>query len=201
MQLSSYKGLHLCTYKHLYYTAFGEQDLLARLEVDGVVLLQECASHVPEGFLGYRNIYIANILQSIVGGDVKPSDIQMYLASMPESTLVGSPPCKLLWEVTTKQDFPHTLFLAPPVTSCLVCSSQLKTHNHPTAVICYTLEGSLPAAKMTLHCTNCHLNYRYDQFDNSDRYQYHRGHIRPFVRATNSSYASRACCELWAAAG
>ena len=42
------------------------------------------------------------------------SDIQMYLASMPKSTLVGSPPCKLLWEVTTKQDFPRTLFLPPP---------------------------------------------------------------------------------------
>ena len=108
----------------LYYTAFGEQDLLGRLGVEGVVLLQQCASHVPEGFLGYRNIYIANILQFIVAGDVKPSDIQLYLASMPTSTLVGSPPCKLLWEVTTKHDFPHTLFLAPPVTSCLVCSPQ-----------------------------------------------------------------------------
>ena len=185
----------------LYYTAFQEQDLLARLGVEGVVLLQQCASHVPEGFLGYRNIYIANILQCIVAGDVKPSDVQLYLASMPTSTFVGSPPCKLLWEVTTKYDFPHTLFLAPPVMSCLVCSSKLKTHNYPTAVICYTLEGSLPAAKITLRCTNCHLNYRYDQFGNSDGYQYYQGHIRPFVKATNSSYASRACCELWAAAG
>ena len=90
---------------------------------------------------------------TVVGGDVKPSDIQMYFASMPESTLVGSPPCKLLWEVTTKQDFPHPLFLAPPpppppVTSCLVCSSQLKTHNHPTAVICYTLEGHYQQQKL-----------------------------------------------------
>ena len=42
-----------------------------------------------------------------------------------------------------------------------------------TLVICYMLEGSLPAAKITLHWTNCHLNYCYDQFGNSDGYQYY----------------------------
>ena len=139
---------------------------------------------------------------TVVGGDVKPSDIQMYFASMPESTLVGSPPCKLLWEVTTKQDFPHTLFLAPPPSHKL-SGVFFPAQNSQPSNCSYMLHAwrSLPAAKITLRCTNCHLNYRYDQFGNSDGYQYYRGHIRPFVRATNSSYASRACCELWGAAG
>ena len=130
----------------------------------------------------------SSLLFSLPSLTLKPSDIQLYLGSMPTSTLVGSPPCKLLWEVTTKHDFPHTLFLAHPETSCLVCSSKLKTHNYPTAVICYTLEGSLPAAKITLCCTNCHLNYRYDQFGNSDGYQYYQGHIRPFDARCKAVY-------------
>ena len=55
---------------------------------------------------------------------------------------------------------PHTLFLAPPVTACIRCASKLSAHKKPTAVICYTCTGPMPAVKITLRCDKCGTNYR-----------------------------------------
>ena len=37
-------------------------------------------------------------------------------------------------------------------------------HNKPTVMVCYTMQGPVPAAKIALRCTVCMTNYRYDQY-------------------------------------
>ena len=74
--------------------------------------------------------------------------------------LHDSPPLDLLWDTTLKYGSPHLVFLAPPVTSCLDCNVVLSTHNAPTTVACYTIQGLLPGTKITLRCKKCGLNYK-----------------------------------------
>ena len=75
--------------------------------------------------------------------------------------VLGSLPLDLLWDATFKHGQPLTCFLSPPLDSCLLCNGTLTTHNQPTVCICYTLDGPIPAAKITLRCQHCSINYRY----------------------------------------
>ena len=63
---------------------------------------------------------------------------------------MGKVPIDLLWKATVENDFPHTVFLAPPVVTCLHCAETLPTHHAPSVITCYTLDGPLPGAKITL---------------------------------------------------
>ena len=54
---------------------------------------------------------------------------------------------------------PLTLFLAPPTDCCLHCGSSLQIHHEPTTVICFTLNGPVPAQKVTLRCKKCQISY------------------------------------------
>ena len=137
---------------------------------EGLVILAQLVNYIPEGFLHHRYIYIANILSTLLKTNVTVADTKawMQIDSVSNSTLAKElPPLSLLWETTFMQHFPHTLFLAPPTTICVECSTPLQVHNKPTSVICYTLKGPLPAAKLTLRCPCCRLNYRYDQYGSS----------------------------------
>ncbi len=95
-----------------------------------------------------------------------------------------------------------TLFLAPPVTTCLTCHSSLHVHNTPVTVICYTEEGPLPALKITLRCSDCAINYRYEQYGGSTLggFRYYN-EPRPFVAASNVCYVGRNVCEQFVASG
>ena len=64
-------------------------------------------------------------------------------------------------------------------------------HNKPTLVVCYTMLGPVPAAKVTLRCKTCGTNYRYDQYGGEDKgYRYYK-EPQPFIRASNISYVER----------
>ena len=140
-----------------------EAELLDVLGINGYVALVQAIQHVPDGFLTYRNQYIANILTIATRMDIQASDVKHYIEMLHEantSIAPGKLPVDLLWKATFEYDFPHTLFLAPPVITCLHCAGTLQIHHAPSVIICYTLEGPLPAAKITLRCRHCGINYR-----------------------------------------
>lgn len=114
---------------------------------------------------------------------------------------LGKPPDTILWEATHACGLPMLAFLGPPVTNCLSCNSPLQENHRPTSVVCYTLDGPIPALKITLRCRACQINYRYSQYGSKDDgYTYYRDHVRPFVEASQVCYIERRCCELWNAA-
>ena len=83
------------------------------------------------------------------------------------------------------------------------------------------VSGPLLAAKITLRCESCHLNYRqvqfltfimlsfelnvhvglshrYDQYGcESTGYFYYKDEIRPHIRASKVCYVGRVCYETW----
>ena len=59
---------------------------------------------------------------------------------------------------------PVNLFLGPTCTKCLQCSSPLHINHEPTSVMCYTVNGPVPAQKIILRCKSCGINYRYDSY-------------------------------------
>ena len=102
----------------------------------------------------------------------------------------------VLWEATMKIGKPLTLFLAPPTDCCLHCGSSLQIHHEPTTVICFTLNGPVPAQKVTLRCKKCQISYRYEQYGNREKgYQYYP-QPRPMVHGSQLMYMDRHCCAL-----
>ena len=141
-----------------------DAELLNVLGIGGYIALIQAIQHVPGGFFGYRYQYMANMLAIATKTDIQASNVKHYIDMLPESSTdiaAGKLPLNLLWKATFKYNFPHTLFLAPPVVTCLRCAGTLQTHHSPSVIICYTLDGPLPAAKITLRCRQCGLNYRY----------------------------------------
>lgn len=108
--------------------------------------------------------------------------------------IMGRPvPQDLLWKATIMHGIPHNMFLGPPSSFCLQCHSALQLHHQPSTVLCYTLEGPIPALKVTLRCESCRLNYRYEQYGNQQEgYRYYEEQ-RPMVHASQVVYMDR----LW----
>ena len=109
--------------------------------------------------------YIAEILTSELKLHVDPLQLVSLESDFTEALcklngVVGSPSHSILWRSSLQQGHPHTLFLSPPTDDCIMCGSLLVTHNAPSTVICYTQSGPLLAAKITLRCESCLLNYR-----------------------------------------
>ncbi len=174
-----------------------------KLGIRGHVLLSQLARFVPTEFQKYRHQYIADVLNAAGLLTSDPCEVEALLGQASTDHSWGSPPPELLWKTTLETGVPHTMFLAPPVETCLQCSSALSIHNKPTVVICYTGGGPLPAMKITLRCRCCGTNYRYDQYGSEmlGGYRYYADHVRPFVRASQSCYVERLCYHNWCALG
>ena len=108
---------------------------------------------------------------------------------------------EILWNATFKHDTPFNAFLSPPVDNCIKCGAKLQLHHVPTTVICYTWNGPIPAAKVTLRCKSCGINYRYEQFGNNEEgYQYYPEE-RPMIQSSQVRYLDRQCCVNIKASG
>ena len=127
--------------------------------------------------------------------DIPQKDIDAIVS------LFGSVPQEILWKATIKEGIPHNMFLGPPTSNCYHCNARLQAHNHPCSVICFTVEGPIPATKLTLRCKKCHINYRYEQYGNQlIGYQYYST-PRPLVHASQVVYVDRSYCAHMVASG
>uniref|UniRef100_A0A1X7UPD7 CxC5 like cysteine cluster associated with KDZ domain-containing protein n=1 Tax=Amphimedon queenslandica TaxID=400682 RepID=A0A1X7UPD7_AMPQE len=114
---------------------------------------------------------------------------------------LSTPPMEVLWQTTFSLQLPHTEYLGPPVIRCLGCDNMLEVHNAPTTVICHTLHGPVLALKITLRCSRCLLNYRYEQYGSErNGYRYYE-QPRDYVKASRTTYIMRSLQELFIAAG
>lgn len=131
----------------------------------GAYLFLQLLNYIPVNFRAYWMKYIAEILTSVLKRKVDalqllPVESEFANASHILNDLLGVPSHSLLWMSSLQEGHPHTLFLSPPINNCLTCGSLLLTHNAPSTVICYTQSGPLLAAKITLRCESCDINYR-----------------------------------------
>ena len=115
--------------------------------------------------MNYRTDYIHDILEAALKVDLEKTELKAMVDSCCKfddslKNAVGIPLQEVLWEATFRHGQPRVLFLAPPASYCLRCNSPLSTHNKPSTVICYTLNGPLPAMKIILRCDKCGINYR-----------------------------------------
>lgn len=103
---------------------------------------------------------------------------------------LGPPPPNILWKATETTGFPHTHFLGPPCVPCicLQCQGRLVVHNPPTAVIWYSRDGPLPAAKIVLRCRNCSIQYHPDMFGNKQAGFRFYNTVQPVVQCSQQAY-------------
>lgn len=180
--------------------------IVNNIGVKGFNLLVQLSNHIPQSFKSLKVQCSQHILTTGCKRIFEDEEVQQLLAdvdSIPElnSEIFGKPPDTILWEATHAYGLPMLAFLGPPVTNCLSCNSPLQENHRPTSVVCYTLDGPIPALKITLRCRACQINYRYSQYGSKDDgYTYYRDHVRQFVEASQVCYIERRCCELWNAA-
>lgn len=74
-----------------------------------------------------------------------------------------------LWEISERSEYHLTKFLAPPVSTCLSCEGNLTMHNWPTRARLFSLEGPVPASKITLECRNCKISYGIARYTHDDK--------------------------------
>ena len=177
---------------------------LLALGAEGTVLLHQLAHYIPDAFGSYKLEYIRSIANTRLATTFSVDEIHGFIECIRAKPLVGEgyasvpPPISLLWEATFSCSAPRTLFLGPPSTTCLECKSLLVTNHAPIDVVCYTMDGPLPALKITLRCRGCQLNYRYDQYGNSTRGYRFYTEPRQFITASRVTYVERRCCTIWA---
>lgn len=133
---------------------------------EGCLLFLQLLNYIPKSLLKYRLECVTDILGvGLTTTTLKTSeldDLMKYSNTVAAefNDLLGKPSMQLLWKASFEKNKPLTLFLAPPVETCLVCESRLTTHNQPTTSLCFTRDGPLPALKITLKCPKCLTNYR-----------------------------------------
>ena len=78
---------------------------------------------------------------------------------------------------------------------CLVCASELKTHNDLCAVTIFTIDGPCPAQKVCWRCSGCGLNYNYSMYgNNASGYRFYK-EPRPLVEASAVTFVERLVCN------
>ena len=132
------------------------------------IVIGQVLNLIPSCFKQHRMTYLMNILNEVEGckvaslaADLERKSIEIEHIHGDSLKFFGTPNSDLLWSATFTTKIPHMLFMGPPTTNCLKCSKSLKSHNHPSQVLCFSWNGPLPALKTTLRCVECMINYRY----------------------------------------
>lgn len=132
-----------------------------------LTIVGQALNLVPPTFKAKRLTYIANILNQLDGTElVTEIEVNTLICDVKQIygdsiKYLGTPATELLWKATFAKKISHMLFLGPPTETCFNCASPLQSHNPPSLVLCFGLQGPLPALKITLRCSHCCVNYRY----------------------------------------
>jgi len=183
------------------------QQLQGSVSLPTLVVLYQATKFVPHSFLCHRLSLITEIVKEVIPEiEITPEGLRQCVQLIdnlePSQQLsLGPPPPNILWKATETTGFPHTHFLGPPCVSCLQCQGRLVVHNPPTAVIWYSRDGPLPAAKIVLWCRNCSIQYHPDMFGNKQAGFRFYNTVQPVVQCSQQAYIDRELCKLIAAAG
>lgn len=135
--------------------------------------LDQATKFVPHSFFCHRLSLITEIVkEAIPEMAITPEGLRQCVQLIDnlepsQQLILGPPPPNIiLWKATETTGFPQPHFLGPPCVSRLQCQGRLVVHNPPTAVMWYSRDGLLPAAKIVLRCSNCSIQYHPDMFGN-----------------------------------
>ncbi len=104
--------------------------------------------------------------------------------------------CPTLISACSAHASPATRVLAPPVSQCFVCSSNL-VENHHCRITIYATSGATSAEKVTLRCVKCSLTYNYSRWGNKrGRGFLFYQHPREFVEVNDVIFYERRLLEL-----
>ena len=191
---------------------FGEEEALmilaSKFTFSGVLLLKAAIQHVPKtysmklsefGGVSLRSLLIHEMISAarITPLSSLECDQVEFHVNFMESNCAkflsskGSLDESQLWEMCEGERYRFTKFLAPPVSSCLSCEGNLSMHNRPSKAKVFTLEGPIPASKITLECRNCKISYgiaRYTRDGKSNFYP--RMLSGDIIGVSNTTYMS-----------
>jgi len=101
-------------------------------------------------------------------------------------------PYNKLWKLCENSGYHYTRFLSPPLKSCLNCGEGITMHNAPSKTKSCTLEGPIPALKITLECKGCKKSYGITRFtDSTVTHFYPKSISSDVIQMPNTSYMTQ----------
>ena len=85
----------------------------------------------------------------------------------------------------------YPILLTPPTKTCLLCNCLLSQHNKPCDVTIHSVRGKTAGLKFSLRCTQCDVNYNYDQYGNTTKGWSLYEERRPLVEASDICFIDR----------
>lgn len=157
---------------------------------------------MPDIFPNASSI-IAKIVNVQGNNCISASEVDQYsslIRRFPDMTDCLHLSDNILWNCQYKYKEPFHKFLVPPVSDCLQCHGTLYTFN-VTNVTVFTLEGPLPARKLTLRCKKgCGATYSIDTYNSSSTTKFYDFPTQ-WISASNKVFISDTVHELMCESG
>ena len=83
----------------------------------------------------------------------------------------------------------YSLFLSPPVETCLSCHNTLTMHIPPTMAKYFSLQGVVAATKVTVECRSCSIRYGLSTYSDQEGSHYYREDVS-FIEVSTSTYVN-----------
>ena len=139
------------------------------------------------------------IVSVVVNAGVPENEVEQFveLLSLCENYLAFS--LNEALEETYKKIGVPCVLLTPPYTlmndGCLICGSELRTHNDSCGVTIFKITGPVLGRKVCWKCTGCGLNYNYSMYGNTENGYKFYANPRPLIEASNVTYVDRLICN------
>ena len=176
--------------------------LSSKLTFQGLFLLKCAINHVPVSFtmkcrefdgLPLRSVLIHNIVRT-TSSLASITDVHFYVCFVERfcPKFVSMPtvlPQDRLWNLSEDGKYRYTKFLSPPLQSCMNCGGYINMHNPPTTAKVFTLQGPIPASKITLECRACDMTFGIGRYRDSNGYHYYPKTVQSeLIEVTNTAY-------------
>ena len=179
---------------------------MSTLTLNGLLLLKSAINHVPPTYSMRRKDFQGFSLRSVIIHEIMAtcaseccltlSDVYFYVSFLERhcpkfiSTSEFLPKDKL-WKLCDGCRYRYAKFLSPPLQCCLNCSEGVTMHNPPSNPTLFTLEGPIPASKITLECKDCGISYGIGRYADKTGLQYYPKSVAvDLIEVTNTTYMS-----------
>ena len=180
--------------------------LSSKITFQGVIFLKTAIQHIPKTFVMKCSDYGGASLRSVLIyemvsasqtslSSLSKEEIDCYVNFLESSCpnfIASSPlPDEQLWNMSEGGKYCFTKFLAPPVSRCLCCDGNVTMHNPPSKAKVFTLQGPIPATKITLECRPCKMSYGIARYTNDRGSHYYSKELSlDLIEVSNTTYLS-----------
>ena len=181
--------------------------LSSKITFSGVLFLKAAIRHVPKTYVMKCTDSSGDSLRSVLIYEMVRSDCHTSLSSLskekvdcyvnflesfcPNFIAFNPLPKEQLWNMCDGGKYNFTTFLSPPVSTCLRCERDVSMHNPPSRAKVFTLEGPIPATKITLECRSCKTSYGIARYTHDGGSHYYPEAISmDLIEVSNTTYIS-----------